>query len=98
LKVPVNIDSIKLIYNSPPYERYDTVVIRGLCHVESLLFREEWSFDTTHFVITKNVVGLSPEIQYIDILSGEFLFYKAPFWVYFSDLWTPYRGKIKLQK
>jgi hypothetical protein len=98
LKVPINVDSIKLIYNSPPYERYDTVIIRGLCHVESLFFREEWSFDTTNFVITKNVVGLSPEIQYIDLISGEFLYYNAPFWVYFSDLWTPYRGKIKLQK
>ena len=59
-------------------------------------FVEEWSFDEQSMLITKKVVGLAPEHRVLDA-NGELKGYAMGMWVYFSDVWMPFDGKLEFK-
>jgi hypothetical protein len=89
-------DAIKQQRTEPPYDTYDTIIKRT-ANVTAIRFMEEWSFDPVTMAIEKKVVGICP-VELCYDMNKEFKGYKPYFWVYFTDVWKPFDGKLELQK
>lgn len=77
---------------------YDSIINEDFPPITVFRFLEEWSFDISTLAITKKVVGLCLVNQDFDMVTGEFRGYRPIFWVYFSDVWEPFKGNVKLKK
>ncbi len=66
---------------SPPYEEYDTMVIRTISYrdITKIRFMEEWTWDPGTLEIDKKVLAVGPVIQ--KKMAGE-TFNQLLFWVY----------------
>jgi len=89
-------ETIKQQRTTPPYDTYDTIV-KKVFTVSAIRFLEEWKFDPETMAIDKKIVGVCPVEECFD-MNKEFKGYRPLFWVYFSDVWTPFDGKLELKK
>ncbi|HNW90801.1 MAG TPA: hypothetical protein PKN48_14170 [Bacteroidales bacterium] len=91
-----SIDTIT--YSTPQHKHgsYDTIIKHDVL-ISMIRFLEEWTFDPETMAIDKKVVGICPvTICYDD--AGEAKGFKPLFWVYFSDVWMPFGGKLELKE
>ncbi len=87
-----------ITYKTPQHKHgsYDTIIKHDI-PISMIRFLEEWTFDPATMAIDKKVVGICPvEICYDN--AGEVKGYRPLFWVYFSDVWMPFGGKLELKK
>lgn len=87
-----------IAYATPQHKHgsYDTIIKHDV-PISMIRFLEEWTFDPATMAIDKKVVGICPvEICYDEI--GEVKGNRPIFWVYFSDVWMPFGGKLELKK
>jgi hypothetical protein len=73
-------------------------VIKHEANATTIRFIEEWSFDPITMAIEKKVVGICPVEKCYEADGVTFKGYRPYFWVYFGDVWTPFDGKLELQK
>jgi hypothetical protein len=91
------VDTIHCKKSNPPFDEYDSIIKENLGPGTVFRFLEEWNFDINTFAITKTVVGVcSVRLEFDE--EGEWKGYRPLFWVYFNDIWQPYKGKYKLKK
>ncbi len=68
-----------LLRTYPPYEEYDTMVIRMIEYrdITKIRFLEEWTWDPKNLSIQKNVIGFGPVVQrkIADNLYNQLLFW-----------------------
>lgn len=83
------IDSMKMTRSEPPYEEFDTVIVREFSRdkVISLRVKEEWFFDKQRSVLECRIIGIAPMIYAVDdqgnIREGNI---KVPlFWIYYPE-------------
>ncbi len=79
--------------NRPPYEEYDTMVVRQIENkdIVKLRFLEQWSWDPAKLEIDKKVLGICPIIIR---KVGEQEFNQPLFWIYLDD-YKPQKETIK---
>ncbi|MBM3404429.1 MAG: hypothetical protein FJY10_06020 [Bacteroidetes bacterium] len=84
-KIGVRRDSVKLQRSDPPYEEYDTLVVKTLepHEITRIRFLEEWYFDAGSGEITKKILGVAPMIRSYDDF-GEFRGFELLFWMYYD--------------
>mgnify|MGYP001250086804 CR=1 FL=1 len=91
-----SIDTISLMTPKHKHGSYDTI-IKHEPSITAIRFLEEWTFDPATMAIAKKVVGVCPVEMCYDQY-GDLKGYRPLFWVYFSDVWTPFGGKLELKK
>ena len=60
-------------------------------------FLEEWNFDPSTLAIQKKVIGIQP-IDEVYADNNDIMGWKNFYMVYFTDIWTPFDGKLELKK
>jgi hypothetical protein len=91
-------DPITMPKNEPPYDNYDTIIFIQVTQIKEFSFLEEWNFDIASFSLTKKVVGLCPITEDYDWNDETARYIRSVLWMYFYDIWAPYKGKVILQK
>lgn len=91
-----HVDTIRQTRTEPPYGTYDTIV-KTVFKISAIRFLEEWAFDPATMAMEKKIVGVCPVEECYD-MNHEFKGYRPIFWIYFSDVWTPFDGKLELKK
>jgi hypothetical protein len=78
-----------LLRNYPPYEEYDTMIVRSVSYrdISKIRFMEEWTWDPKSLEISKKVLAIGPVIQ--NEIAGE-SFTQLLFWIYVDE---SYPGK-----
>lgn len=83
------IDSMKMTRPEPPYEEFDTVIVREFSRdkVIGLRMKEEWFFDKQRSELNCRIIGIAPLIYAVDdqgnIREGNI---KVPlFWIYYPE-------------
>jgi hypothetical protein len=73
-----------LLRNYPPYEEYDTMIVRSISYrdIIKIRFMEEWSWNPESLEMEKKVLGLGPVIQ--KEIAGE-SFNQLLFWIYLDE-------------
>lgn len=73
-----------LMREYPPYEEYDTMVVRTVSYrdITKIRFLEEWTWDPKRVEISKKVIGLGPVIQ--REVAGE-SYNQLLFWIYLDE-------------
>ena len=74
-----------LMEQTPPYNEYDTSVLRlqDAEEIDCLRFQEEWSYNEDNMIIEKRILGICPIIK---INKRNRIINKPLFWVYFDDI------------
>lgn len=82
-KIGVDTLYTTLTRNDPPYEEFDTVIVKKFRFedINKIRFLEEWKMDTNQFVFEKKVIGIAPIIDKFD-QEGNFLGKQPLFWIY----------------
>jgi hypothetical protein len=72
---------------SPPYEEYDTMIIKTVSYrdITKIRFMEEWTWDPGTLKIDKKVLAVGPVIQ--KKMAGE-TFNQLLFWIYLDKSYT----------
>lgn len=75
---------LSLVRDYPPYDEYDTMLVRSLSYreISKIRFLEEWTWDPTTFQVEKKVLGIGPVL--VREMEG-MLYNQLLFWVYFDD-------------
>ncbi|MEO0311525.1 MAG: hypothetical protein RIQ89_1182, partial [Bacteroidota bacterium] len=62
------IDSMKMMRSDPPYDEYDTVIVRTFSRDKVIAYRlkEEWFFDRQRSVLDCRIIGISPMMYAVD--------------------------------
>jgi len=81
-----SVDSITAQYTEPPYDFYDTVIVKDFdpTAVKQIRVKEDWFFDKQRSVLDVRILGLCPILEDYDD-NGEFKGYKPLFWIYFPE-------------
>ena len=68
----------------PPYEEYDTMIIRAISYrdISKIRFLEEWKWDPASLEMEKKVLAIGPVVQ--KEIAGE-KFNQLLFWIYFDE-------------
>ena len=73
-----------LVRNQPPYEEYDTVIIKTVDYraIDKVRFLEEWSWDPDSMELTKHILGFGPVIE--TEIAGQH-YNRLLFWIYLDN-------------
>ncbi len=84
-----SVDSVTLQRIEPPYDYYDTIIIKEFepSLVKQVRLKEDWFFDKKRSVLDVRILGICPVLEDFDD-NGEFRGYKPLFWVYFPEVRT----------
>ncbi len=79
-------DSMQLQRSYPPYDFYDTVIVKKLntTDIKKIRIKEDWFFDKQRSMLEVRIIGICPVIDVFNddgTLRGE----KALFWIYFPE-------------
>lgn len=97
-KIPLNIadirqigagvDSIQATRPYPPYDMYDTVIVREFdpTTVKQYRLKEDWYFDRQRSVMEPRILGICPRMAVYSKSTFEFLGYSDMFWLYFPEV------------
>ncbi len=81
----VDTSYVTLLKTEPPYEQYDTIIIRKILpkDIVRLRFMEEWAINPDNLAFTKKVVGIAPVASRLDFNGVQR--WQPLFWVYTDD-------------
>jgi len=100
------VDSVKQQRSYPPYDFYDTVIVKKLntADIKKIRIKEDWFFDKQRSMMEVRIIGICPIIdQYDD--NGVYKGPKGLFWIYFpearpilakSDVFNRFNGAAKM--
>ncbi|NVO20424.1 MAG: gliding motility protein GldN [Bacteroidetes bacterium] len=99
-------DSTQMQRDYPPYDFYDTVIIKKFhaTDVKKFRIKEDWFFDKQRSMMEVRIIGICPIIDQLDS-KGDFKGYKPLFWIYFpeartvlakSEVFNRFNGAAKL--
>jgi gliding motility associated protien GldN len=99
-------DSTQMQRDYPPYDFYDTVIIKKFhaTDVKKFRIKEDWFFDKQRSMLEVRIIGICPIIDQLDS-KGDFKGYKPLFWIYFpeartvlakSEVFNRFNGAAKL--
>jgi len=73
-----------LLRTNPPYEEYDTMIVRSISYhdIVKIRFLEEWNWNPESLEMEKNLIAIGPVIQ--KEIAGE-SFNQLLFWIYLDD-------------
>lgn len=73
-----------LVRNSPPYEEFDTMIVKSITYrdIVKIRFLEEWKWNPRTLEIQKKIIGIGPVIQ--KEIAGE-SFNQLLFWIYLDE-------------
>jgi len=79
-------DTTQFQRDYPPYEFYDTVIIKKFKPTDVKKFRvkEDWFFDKQRSMMEVRIIGICPIIDQFDT-KGDFKGVKPLFWIYFPE-------------
>ena len=80
-------DSITAQRTEPPYDYYDTVIVKEFdpTAVKQVRVKEDWFFDKQRSVMDVRILGLCPILETYEDDAVTFKGYKTLFWVYFPE-------------
>jgi gliding motility associated protien GldN len=79
-------DSVQQQRNYPPYEFYDTVIVKRLVttDIKKVRIKEDWFFDKQRSMLEVRIIGICPIIDVFND-DGTYRGQKALFWIYFPE-------------
>jgi gliding motility associated protien GldN len=79
-------DTTQLQRDYPPYDFYDTVIVKKFLPTDVKKFRikEDWFFDKQRSMLEVRIIGICPIIDKFDV-KGDFKGYQPLFWIYFPE-------------
>lgn len=99
-------DSVQQQRNYPPYDFYDTVIIKKLntTDIKKIRIKEDWFFDKQRSMLEVRIIGFCPVIDVFEN-DGTYRGQKPLFWIYFpearpimakSEVFNRFNGAAKL--
>lgn len=99
-------DSMQLQRPYPPYDFYDTIILKKLntTDIKKLRVKEDWFFDKQRSMLEVRIIGICPVVDVFND-DGTFRGQRPLFWIYFpearpilakSDVFNRYNGAAKL--
>lgn len=81
-----SVDSISLTRDYPPYDPYDTVIVKEFdpTAVKQVRLKEDWFFDKQRSVMDVRIIGICPIVEKLDE-NGESKGVLPLFWIYFPE-------------
>ncbi len=79
-------DSTQMQRDTPPYDFYDTVIVKKFRPTDVKRFRvkEDWFFDKQRSMMQVRIIGICPITEVFDP-KGDFRGYSQLFWIYFPE-------------
>lgn len=79
-------DSVQQQRNYPPYDFYDTVIVKKLntTDIKKLRVKEDWFFDKQRSMLEVRIIGICPVIDVFED-DGTYRGQKPLFWIYFPE-------------
>jgi gliding motility associated protien GldN len=79
-------DTVQLQRDYPPYDFYDTVMVKKFepTDVKKFRIKEDWFFDKQRSMLEVRIIGICPIVDQFDA-KGDFKGTKPLFWIYFPE-------------
>jgi len=79
-------DSMQLQRSYPPYDFYDTIILKKLntTDIKKLRIKEDWFFDKQRSMLEVRVIGICPVVDVFND-DGTFRGQRPLFWIYFPE-------------
>ncbi len=99
-------DSMQLQRGYPPYDFYDTVIVKkfNTADIKKVRIKEDWFFDKQRSMLEVRIIGVCPVVDVFND-DGTYRGQRALFWIYFpearpilakSDVFNRFNGAAKL--